>query len=67
MKYFSFLAKKAYGSEKKAYGCFLWSILVDGQITVVPICRSCLAGAMSTLRVLASESLSAEEILKPPI
>lgn len=65
MKYFSFLAIKAYGSSGKAYGCFLWNILVDGQITVVPICHSCLAGAMPMLRVLASESLSAEGILKP--
>lgn len=39
---------------------------MDGQITVVPICRSCLAGAMPMLRVLASESSSAEGLLKPP-
>ena len=39
---------------------------MDGQIKAVPICLSCLAGAMTTLRVLASESLSVEGILKPP-
>ena len=54
-------------AKRKHMGVFFWSILVDGQITVVPICLSCLAGAMSTLRVLASESLSGEGILKLPI
>lgn len=46
---------------------FLWNILVAGQITVVPICLRYLAGAISPLRVLASESLSVEGILEPPI
>lgn len=45
-------------ANRKHMGVFLWSILVDGQITVVPICLSCLAGAMPMLHVLASESLS---------
>lgn len=54
-------------AKRKHMGVFLWSILVDGQITVVPICLSCLAGAMPILRVLASETLSAEGILKPPV
>lgn len=40
---------------------------MDGQITVVPICLSCLAGAILILHVLASKPLSAEGILKPPI
>ena len=46
MKYFSFLAKKAYGSQKKAYGCFSGSILVNGRILAVPVCLCCLAGAI---------------------
>lgn len=54
-------------AKRKHMGVFLWSILVDGQITVVPICLSCLAGAMPILRVLASETLSANGILKPPV
>lgn len=54
-------------AKRKHMGVFLWSILVAGQITVVPICLSYLAGAISPLRVLASEYLSVEGILEPPI
>lgn len=46
---------------------FLWNILVAGQITVVPICLRYLAGAISPLHVLVSESLSVEGILELPI